>query len=79
MTQNRFLEMNDYLKCAPAPPRRGGQAVLSRPHGYATSQSVSRSMAVTDRALVVLLDNGGVDLGLPALVDKILDALPGSA
>lgn len=79
MTQNRFLEMNDYLKCASAPRRGAGQAVLSRPHGYSTAHSVSRSMAATDRALVVLLDNGGVDLGLPALVDKILDALPGSS
>lgn len=76
---NRFLEMNDYLKCAPAPGHGAGQAVLSRPHGYSSAHSVSRSMAVTDRALVVLLDNGGVDLGLPALVDKILDALPGSS
>lgn len=79
MTQNRFLEMNDYLKCAPAPRRSAGQPVLSRPHGYTTAQSVSRSMAATNRALVVLLDNGGVDLGLPAMVDKILDSLPGSS
>lgn len=75
---NRFMEMNDHLRCAPA-SRRGGQAVLSRPHGYSSANGVSRSMATTDRALVVLLDNGGVDLGLPALVDKVLDALPGSS
>ena len=79
MTQNRFAEMNDYLRCAPAPRRAGDRPVLSRPHGYASAQSVSRAMTATDRALVVLLDNGGVDLGLPALVDKILDALPGSS
>ncbi|RYC05227.1 glycoside hydrolase family protein [Nocardioides zhouii] len=79
MTQNRFVEMHNYLRCAPPPGRGASRPVLSRPHGYASAQSVSRSMAATDRALVVLLDNGGVDLGLPALVDKILDALPGSS
>jgi hypothetical protein len=36
-------------------------------------------MSAADRALVVLLDNGGVDLGLPDLVDTILRALPGSS
>ena len=34
--------------------------------------------SASDRALVILIENGGVDLGLPALVDKLLSAIPGS-
>ncbi|MEV6598588.1 hypothetical protein AB0M36_17180 [Actinoplanes sp. NPDC051346] len=80
MTRNRFAEMSDYLERVPASAGRGARtAVQPRVrYGRATAQSISRTMASTDRALVVLLDNGGLDLGLPALVDTILRELPGA-
>jgi hypothetical protein len=34
--------------------------------------------SVPDRALVILIENGGVDLGIPMLVDKALALVPGS-
>ena len=36
-------------------------------------------MAATDRALVILVENGGVDLGIPDLIDTLLKELPGSS
>lgn len=39
----------------------------------------SGSFSVGDRALLVLIENGGVDLGIPDLVDRLIDALPGSS
>ncbi|NGO43048.1 lysozyme [Streptomyces ureilyticus] len=38
----------------------------------------SRPMAAADRALVVLIENGGIDLGIPEVVDLLLSAVPGS-
>lgn len=35
--------------------------------------------SASNRALVILIENGGIDLGIPDLVDKLLDALPGSS
>src|SRR5215217_3301547 len=37
-----------------------------------------RPMSAADRALVILLENGGVDLGIPALAEKLLSAIPRS-
>jgi hypothetical protein len=37
------------------------------------------TMAATDRVLVVLIENGGIDLQLPALVDKLVDEIPGAS
>jgi GH24 family phage-related lysozyme (muramidase) len=78
--QNRFLEVSDYLAHVPARAARGSRRVPvagTRP-GWSGQQSLARPMSAADRALVVLLDNGGVDLGLPGLVDLILRELPGS-
>jgi GH24 family phage-related lysozyme (muramidase) len=81
MSNNRFLEMSGYLATVPTPAVGGGRRMTAaRPrHGWSAQQGLSHSMAATDRALVVLLDNGGVDLGLPGLVDTILKEVPGSS
>lgn len=38
-----------------------------------------RPMAAQNRVLVILVENGGVDLGIPTLVEKLLQMLPGSS
>ncbi len=35
--------------------------------------------AAAQRGLVVLIENGGIDLGLPELVGRLIDAVPGAA
>lgn len=83
--ENRFLEMDQHLRGVSA--RGTGLSVRSRgkgsnghraPGGGTSFQSSlwSKPFAAVDRALVILIENGGVDLGIPALVDKILSALP---
>jgi GH24 family phage-related lysozyme (muramidase) len=67
---NRFLEQSR--------PR----AVRVRPGRHPTFSSATSwatAMAATDRALVILVENGGVDLGIPDLVDTLLKELPGSS
>jgi len=66
LATNRFLDVNRYYGACPdhLPAR-------TRQHAWAGS------MAATDRALVVLIDNGGIDLGLPDLVNKLVDGIPG--
>src|SRR4051794_5963343 len=66
--QNRFLE-------ATRPPR----ARPGRHAGIMREQSWAVPMAASDRVLLVLIENGGVDLGLPELVDRLLAALPGAS
>jgi GH24 family phage-related lysozyme (muramidase) len=83
--ENRFLEMDAHLKgisgrgtglCVKSP----GQGANGRkaPGGLTSFQSSlwAKPFAAVDRALVILIENGGVDLGIPALVDKVLSALP---
>ena len=68
---NRFVEMDAAL---------GGVGTIVR-HRTPWSEPASRFVrpfSAADRALVVLMENGGVDLGIPALVDKLLSSLPGS-
>jgi hypothetical protein len=83
---NRFIEMDRHLKrivrSKPYPgglPRRhaGRSAPASGAAGTARSE-LAQPFAVQDRALVVLIENGGVDLGLPTLVERVLSVLPGS-
>lgn len=40
-------------------------------------QSLARTFTASQRALVVLIENGGIDLDLAGLIDKFLGALPG--
>jgi hypothetical protein len=73
--QNRFLEMDQYLK-----RRRPGTTTHRAPRAASSTLSVyTQPFAAQDRALVILIDNGGVDLGIPTLVEKILGAIPGSS
>jgi GH24 family phage-related lysozyme (muramidase) len=85
--QNRFLEMNRYLADCQR-QRTGGGA---RPRPSAASRAASRqgwpqrrfglagSMSAAQRALVVLIENGGIDLGVGRLVEALLDNVTGSS
>jgi GH24 family phage-related lysozyme (muramidase) len=44
-----------------------------------SSQSAGRTFPLADRTLVLLIENGGVDLGIPELAGKLLDVIPGSS
>src|SRR3954462_15212225 len=65
---NRFLEIDRYYGTRPHPRR--STAAGSR---FAGAQTVA------DRVLVVLIENGGIDLGLPDLVNQLIDEIPGAA
>src|SRR5262245_32104760 len=65
-TTNRLVECDDYYGTRP----RRARANLSR---FSTTKSVA------DRVLVVLIENGGVDLGLPDLVNRLIGEIPGAA
>jgi hypothetical protein len=67
---NRFLA---YSASLTAQPRARSRTTGSRPRRFAHSFTSSQ------RALIVLIENGGIDLGIPELVDKLLSALPGSS
>lgn len=75
---NRFFEMNDHLCGRSGKPKRIGAKRNGNGNGHTSiAQSAwSKSLAAPDRALVILIENGGVDLGLPALVQKLLAAVP---
>src|SRR5687768_13433953 len=69
--ENRFLELDRPT----TKRRRNGRPAM----GYAASTPWASPFAATDRALVILIDNGGVDLGIPELVDKVLSGIPGGS
>ena len=83
--QNRFLEMDAYLKtCKSGNQRKKGRKFASAVNGnnrYAVSKSFSwsRAFAADTRALVILIENGGIDIGVAEIVDKIFSAIPGSS
>lgn len=67
-----------------APFRRGGRAqtaLLDPIVGYSRQQSTGfvRTFSVQDRVLVILIENGGIDLEIPETAKKIIAALPGSS
>ena len=66
-TVNRFLDRRYYGV---------GNGILDRPR---RGQSFAGSASAADRTLVVLIENGGVDLGLPDLVDKLISEIPGAS
>lgn len=81
---NRFLETDSYYR-QPVSRQHGrrmearGAAGLGGPN-YARAKSVfARSFSADQRALVILIENGGIDLGIPALADKLLSVLPGAS
>ena len=57
--------------------RRSESRSGAAPRAYAQSL-FSRGLSADQRALVVLIENGGIDLGIPKLVDKLLEVLPQS-
>ena len=70
--ENRFLPTkNPGMVMA----RRGGRRSAAAPRAYAQSL-LSRGLTADQRALVVLIENGGIDLGIPQLVDKLLEVIP---
>ena len=80
---NRFFEMDDFLsgRARKSRCRCGKRNGHGHRHGsgVASMQSLwAGSFSATDRALLILIENGGVDLGLPAIVDKLFSALPGA-
>jgi GH24 family phage-related lysozyme (muramidase) len=85
--ENRFLEMDQYYESLPR--QRGCNGSGLQPYGVtglaasslgvAASLPWARTFAAADRALVILIENGGVDLGIPELVDVLLKAIPGSS
>lgn len=82
--KNRFLEMDDYLNQNSG--KKGGRSTGgyagTAGGGIGVASSLSYSWAqpfsAQDRVLVILIDNGGIDLGIPALVDQLLSLVPGS-
>jgi len=61
------------------PARRPVAArATSRPLSRAKS-TYSRAQSAEQRALVILIENGGIDLEIPEFVDKILAVLPGTS
>lgn len=45
----------------------------------AEMSALATAFAAQDRTLVILIENGGIDLGIPDLVDKLLASLPGAS
>src|SRR6267378_7630374 len=71
---NRFSNAS-VLNALGKPQSRGGiptQAGLASPAWVQT-------MSASNRVLVILIENGGVDLGIPALVDKLISLIPGGS
>jgi GH24 family phage-related lysozyme (muramidase) len=68
--ENRFLEHS----------RRLGQTARPRaPHAAGgNGRPWAAPFSAADRTLLVLIENGGVDLGIPTLVDKLLASIPGA-
>ena len=66
--ENRFLEAD---------------GDLGRRRRKATARSLSggwvQAFSAADRRLVILIENGGIDLGIPALVDHLIAAAPGGS
>lgn len=79
--ENRFREMTAYLgdlttraKHGAAATRWGSPAVADD-----RSRSWATSLSAAQRVLIVLIENGGIDLRIPDVVDAILGAIPGSS
>lgn len=67
--ENRFFEMGDFLDTLRRPASRNNHR---NDVSGIMSMDWSGSMSVANRVLLVLIENGGVDLGIPELVDKLL-------
>lgn len=85
---NRFLEKKAYLEGLSTTTARAQSSTLARTASQgrqATSISsrnrygFSGPMSTDERVLVVLMENGGIDLGVGSLIDHLLDLVPGSS
>jgi Papain-like cysteine protease AvrRpt2 len=85
MSENRFLEVDTEVRQMRArhhhPHHHHGHHHRHYDHapGMSGTQSLAFPLSATDRVLVVLIENGGIDLGLPALVDRLLAIVPGAS
>ena len=68
VTVNRFLDTGRYY---------GARHDLAPSRGHRPAWAMPQSAA--DRVLVVLIENGGVDLGLPDLVNRLISGIPGAS
>jgi len=77
MSENRFLEVDRELHSLRIRRHRRNGATP----GLAGAASIGYAypFSATDRVLVILIENGGIDLGLPDLVDRLLSAVPGAS
>lgn len=77
--ENRFMKID--------PPRAARGAVMALRRGGTSAGAMSlprhaglaRGLSADQRALVILIENGGIDLGVPELADRLLAVLPQSA
>lgn len=80
--ENRFLDMDDEVieaRRVDRLRRTVETAAAARSMSFAASDAeYARDLSAGQRALVVLIENGGVDLGIPQLADKLLSVLPQS-
>lgn len=79
MTENRFLEVDRQVRRARAHRHPHHHHHQHEGLGLSGMESLAFPFSTTDRVLVVLIDNGGIDLGLPDLVDRLLAQLPGGS
>jgi GH24 family phage-related lysozyme (muramidase) len=73
--ENRFLEMEQELR-----PTRSARGASARAFSLGVAASRfdwARAQSAAQRVLIILIENGGIDLGIPDMVDKILAFLPG--
>ena len=73
MTENRFVELDRQVR------RIRGNYSIPRIAGMQSFSPFSFPLAATDRALIVLIDNGGIDLQLGDVVDRLLALVPGGS
>ncbi len=77
---------NRFMPASARPSLRGPQARRNPCYGAAArtaatlsidERGLARAQSAGQRVLVVLIENGGIDLGIPELADRLLAALPG--
>lgn len=85
--ENRFFEMDDYLNrlsgkrgfgCDTQSGNGSHRHRRERKQIFPRYQSSlwSQPFSAADRTLVILIENGGVDLGIPELIQKLFSVIP---
>lgn len=84
--ENRFMKIDPprSARGTPGALRRGddrhnGREPLAGSMSMTRASGLAHSLSADQRALVILIENGGIDLGIPELADKLLAVLPQSA